>query len=166
MVRCARTAPSARLPGSMPATCSSAPPCKSICKEILRPSRPHALLASAARRIWAPTRGDAAIRASPGYKRARRPIPTARHLCGEAASWWSDRIAGFGGAPNMGSDARGRRHPSEPWLQAGKEADPDGPAPLRRGRKLVVQIGETFGDKNVPLFVEKLDALALAEKMN
>jgi malonate decarboxylase alpha subunit len=30
----------------------------------------------------------------------------------------------------------------------------------------VVQIGETFGDKNVPLFVEKLDALALAEKLN
>jgi malonate decarboxylase alpha subunit len=66
----------------------------------------------------------------------------------------------------MGSDARGRRHPSAPWLQAGKEADPDGPPPLRRGRKLVVQIGETFGDKNVPLFVEKLDALTLAEKLN
>src|ERR1700685_3412076 len=65
----------------------------------------------------------------------------------------------------MGSDARGRRHPSKPWLQAGKEADPDGPAPLRRGRKLVVQIGETFGDKNIPLFVEKLDALTLAEKL-
>ena len=65
----------------------------------------------------------------------------------------------------MGSDARGRRHPSEPWLQAGKEADPDGPAPLRRGRKLVVQIGETFGEKNAPLFVEKLDALELAEKL-
>ena len=41
----------------------------------------------------------------------------------------------------------------------------DGPAPLRRGRKLVVQIGETFGDKNAPLFVEKLDALELAEKL-
>src|ERR1700685_4658093 len=65
----------------------------------------------------------------------------------------------------MGSDARGRRHPSKPWLQAGKEADPDGPAPLRRVRKLVVQIGETFGDKNVPLFVEKLDSLNLAEKL-
>jgi malonate decarboxylase alpha subunit len=37
---------------------------------------------------------------------------------------------------------------------------------LRRGRKLVVQIGETFGDKNVPLFVEHLDALALAEKLD
>jgi malonate decarboxylase alpha subunit len=87
-------------------------------------------------------------------------------LQGNSSTVTTSRIAGFGGAPNMGSDARGRRHPSEPWLQAGKEADPDGPAPLRRGRKLVVQIGETFGDKNVPLFVEKLDALALAEKLN
>jgi malonate decarboxylase alpha subunit len=65
----------------------------------------------------------------------------------------------------MGADARGRRHPSKPWLQAGREADPNGSGLLRRGRKLVVQIGETFGDKNTPLFVEKLDALALAEKL-
>ena len=86
-------------------------------------------------------------------------------LEGNSSTVTTSRIAGFGGAPNMGSDARGRRHPSSPWLQAGKEADPDGPAPLRRGRKLVVQIGETFGEKNAPLFVEKLDALALAEKL-
>ncbi len=86
-------------------------------------------------------------------------------LDGNSSTITTQRIAGFGGAPNMGSDPRGRRHPSEPWLQAGKEADPDIPAPLRRGRKLVVQIGETFGEKNVPLFVEKLDALALAEKL-
>lgn len=87
-------------------------------------------------------------------------------LQGNSSTVTASRIAGFGGAPNMGSDVRGRRHPSEPWLQAGREADPDGPAPLRRGRKLVVQIGETFGEKNAPLFVEKLDALALAEKLN
>ena len=66
----------------------------------------------------------------------------------------------------MGSDPRGRRHPSEPWLKAGAEADPNTPAHLRRGRKLVVQIGETFGDKNVPLFVERLEALTLAEKLD
>ncbi|MCP3398685.1 malonate decarboxylase subunit alpha [Bradyrhizobium sp. CCGB20] len=87
-------------------------------------------------------------------------------LQGHSSTVTTSRIAGFGGAPNMGADARGRRHPSEPWLKAGAEADPDGPAPLRRGRKLVVQIGQTFGDKNVPLFVEKLDALELAEKLN
>jgi malonate decarboxylase alpha subunit len=86
-------------------------------------------------------------------------------LQGNSSTVTTSRIAGFGGAPNMGADARGRRHPSAPWLQAGREADPDGSALLRRGRKLVVQIGETFGEKNVPLFVEKLDALALAEKL-
>jgi malonate decarboxylase alpha subunit len=87
-------------------------------------------------------------------------------LQGNSSTVTTSRIAGFGGAPNMGADARGRRHPSEPWLKAGEEADPDSPPALRRGRKLVVQIGETFGDKNVPLFVEKLDALELAEKLN
>jgi malonate decarboxylase alpha subunit len=87
-------------------------------------------------------------------------------LQGNSSTVTVSRIAGFGGAPNMGSDARGRRHPSKPWLQAGKEAAPSNPSLLRRGRKLVVQIGETFGDKNVPLFVEKLDALTLAEKLN
>src|SRR4051812_9618227 len=86
-------------------------------------------------------------------------------LQGNSSTVTTSRIAGFGGAPNMGADARGRRHPSEPWLKAGAEADPDGWALMRRGRKLVVQIGETFGDKNVPLFVEKLDAIELAEKL-
>jgi malonate decarboxylase alpha subunit len=87
-------------------------------------------------------------------------------LSGHSSTVTANRIAGFGGAPNMGSDARGRRHPSEPWLRAGAEADPDGPAPLRRGRKLVVQIGETFGDGNTPMFVERLAALDLAEKLD
>src|SRR5580698_2077653 len=86
-------------------------------------------------------------------------------LQGHSSTVTTSRIAGFGGAPNMGSDARGRRHSSAPWIKAGGEADPETPAPLRRGRKLVVQIGETFGEKNVPLFVEKLDAIALAEKL-
>lgn len=87
-------------------------------------------------------------------------------LQGNSSTVTTSRIAGFGGAPNMGADARGRRHPSGPWLKAGAEADPGSAPALRRGRKLVVQIGETFGDKNVPLFVEKLDALELAEKLN
>lgn len=86
-------------------------------------------------------------------------------LRGNSSTVTTSRVAGFGGAPNMGSDPHGRRHPSAAWLQAGAEADPDLPAPLRRGRKLVVQIVETFGDKNVPTFVEQLDALALAEKL-
>jgi malonate decarboxylase alpha subunit len=87
-------------------------------------------------------------------------------LQGNSSTVTTARVAGFGGAPNMGSDARGRRHPSEPWLRAGKEADPDRQAPLRRGRKLVVQIGETFGEKKAPLFVETLDSVALAHSLN
>jgi malonate decarboxylase alpha subunit len=86
-------------------------------------------------------------------------------LAGNSSTVTPARIAGFGGAPNMGSDARGRRHVSEPWLKAGAEADPQTSPALRRGRKLVVQIGETFGEGNVPLFVEHLDAMKLAEKL-
>jgi malonate decarboxylase alpha subunit len=86
-------------------------------------------------------------------------------LAGHSSTVTMSRIPGFGGAPNMGSDPHGRRHPSEPWLKAGEEADPTAPASMRRGRKLVVQIGETFGDKNSPLFVEQLDAVALAESL-
>jgi len=87
-------------------------------------------------------------------------------LQGHSSTVTTDRIAGFGGAPNMGSDARGRRHASEPWLKAGAEADPDAPPALRRGRKLVVQIGETFGEGAAPLFVEHLDALELAKTLD
>ncbi|MGE8674762.1 MAG: malonate decarboxylase subunit alpha [Achromobacter kerstersii] len=86
-------------------------------------------------------------------------------LQGHSSTVTAGRIAGFGGAPNRGSDARGRRHSSAPWLIAGEQADPATPAALRRGRKLVVQIGETFGDKNAPLFVDRLDALTLAERL-
>ncbi|HEY6645378.1 malonate decarboxylase subunit alpha, partial [Povalibacter sp.] len=86
-------------------------------------------------------------------------------LQGNSSTVTTSRIAGFGGAPNMGSDIRGRRHPSQPWLRAGNEATPEVAPFLRRGRKLVVQIGESFGEKNIPLFVEKLDAITLAEKL-
>src|SRR5579872_1821443 len=87
-------------------------------------------------------------------------------LQGNSSTVTAQRIAGFGGGPNMGSDPRGRRHASAPWLKAGAEADPHESGPLRRGRKLVVQIGETFGEQNRPLFVEKLDAVTLAEQLD
>jgi malonate decarboxylase alpha subunit len=84
-------------------------------------------------------------------------------LYGNSSTVTQDRIAGFGGAPNMGSDAHGRRHASEAWLKAGREAV-DGDPPLVRGRKLVVQLVETFSEKTTPAFVEKLDSVNLAEK--
>src|ERR1700693_1664374 len=43
------------------------------------------------------------------------------------------RIAGFGGAPNMGHDPHGRRHASPAWLDLKTD-----PRPTARGRKLVV----------------------------
>ena len=85
-------------------------------------------------------------------------------LQGNSSTITQDRIAGFGGAPNMGCDPHGRRHPSDPWLKAGREAS-DGDPALVRGRKLVVQVVETFGEKMAPTFVEKLDSLRLAEKL-
>lgn len=83
-------------------------------------------------------------------------------LAGNSSTVTTDRVAGFGGAPNMGSDPHGRRHPSEPWLKGAAEADPEKDPLLRRGRKLVVQLVETFGEKMVPTFVEELDAVKLA----
>ena len=85
-------------------------------------------------------------------------------LAGNSSTVTSGRIAGFGGAPNMGSDARGRRHPTAAWLKAGREAS-DEQTKLIRGRKLVVQILETFGEKLKPNFVETLDSVAMAEEL-
>jgi malonate decarboxylase alpha subunit len=64
------------------------------------------------------------------------------------------RLAGFGGAPNMGHDPRGRRHSTPAWLSL-ITAD----APVVRGRKLVVQLAETFKKGGTPTIVESLDAV-------
>ncbi len=40
---------------------------------------------------------------------------------GNSSTATSQRIAGFGGAPNIGGDAHGRRHDSPAWRQAGAE---------------------------------------------
>jgi malonate decarboxylase alpha subunit len=75
------------------------------------------------------------------------------------------RIAGFGGAPNMGCDAPGRRHSSYAWLKAGKEKCDASSSLMPRGRKLVIQVVETFQSPNQPSFVEKLDAWQLQKEM-
>jgi malonate decarboxylase alpha subunit len=85
-------------------------------------------------------------------------------LEGNSSTVTPGRIAGFGGAPNMGSDAHGRRHPTPAWLKAGREAA-DGSTKLISGRKLVVQILETFGEKMKPNFVETLDSVAMANEL-
>jgi len=84
-------------------------------------------------------------------------------LMGNSSTATLGRIAGFGGAPNMGADARGRRHASPAWLKAGQEARAHqrGAAATPRGRKLVVQMVETFREHMQPAFVETLDAWEL-----
>jgi malonate decarboxylase alpha subunit len=86
-------------------------------------------------------------------------------LAGNSSTATLGRIAGFGGAPNMGADARGRRHSSPAWLKAGREGR-EGKCSMPRGQKLVVQMVETFREHMQPAFVEKLDAWALAESAN
>jgi malonate decarboxylase alpha subunit len=71
----------------------------------------------------------------------------------------SGRLAGFGGAPNMGHDPHGRRHASHAWLDLRKDLNPTTP-----GRKLVVQVVETFQKGDVPAFVETLDAVEVGKK--
>jgi malonate decarboxylase alpha subunit len=71
----------------------------------------------------------------------------------------SGRIAGFGGAPNMGHDPHGRRHSSPAWLDLKTDL-----SPTARGRKLVVQTVETFQKGGVPAFVETLDAVEVGKK--
>jgi malonate decarboxylase alpha subunit len=66
------------------------------------------------------------------------------------------RIAGFGGAPNLGNDPRGRRHATSSWLEM-TSSDEE----IRRGRKIVVQLVQTFRESGVPTFVERLDAVEL-----
>ncbi|MFJ1268071.1 malonate decarboxylase subunit alpha [Legionella lytica] len=75
------------------------------------------------------------------------------------------RIAGFGGAPNMGCDSLGRRHSSYAWLKAGQEKNSHNPQAMPRGRKLVIQMVETFQNAGKPTFVEKLDAWELQQEM-
>ncbi|MCP3719587.1 malonate decarboxylase subunit alpha [Paraburkholderia sp. CNPSo 3281] len=69
------------------------------------------------------------------------------------------RLAGFGGAPNMGHDPRGRRHASKAWLKLLKDN-----GPVSRGHKLVVQLAETWKKGGEPTFVDELDAIAVGQK--
>ncbi|MEX2573090.1 MAG: malonate decarboxylase subunit alpha [Balneolaceae bacterium] len=77
---------------------------------------------------------------------------------GNSSTVTSGRLAGFGGAPNLGHNPGGRRHSSPAWLDMITDK-----GPLERGRKLVVQIVETFQSGNQPVFVESLDAISVRD---
>lgn len=73
---------------------------------------------------------------------------------GNSSTVTAGRLAGFGGAPNMGHDPHGRRHGSTAWLDLAS-----GEGASRRGKKLVVQLVETFKAGGTPTFVDRLDAI-------
>lgn len=77
---------------------------------------------------------------------------------GHSSTVTRGRIAGFGGAPNMGHDPHGRRHATPAWLDLLQTDNP-----LERGKKLVVQMVETYQAGNKPTFVESLDAIDVAK---
>ncbi len=84
---------------------------------------------------------------------------------GNSSTATANRVAGFGGAPNMGCDPKGRRHVTQSWLKCGQELPsmPEQIGTMPRGKRLVVQGIETFGEGRDPAFVEELDAWQLAK---
>lgn len=78
---------------------------------------------------------------------------------GNSSTVTLDRLTGFGGAPNMGHDPGGRRHSTAAWLSLIAKQQP-----VVRGRKLVVQIAETFHKGGESAFVETLDAVAVGKQ--
>ena len=83
---------------------------------------------------------------------------------GHSSTVTRGRLAGFGGAPNMGHDPRGRRHASPAWLDMRQDQSGSPAAMLERGKKLVVQMVETFQEGGKPTFVDRLDAVEVAKK--
>ncbi len=71
----------------------------------------------------------------------------------------SGRLTGFGGAPNMGHDTRGRRHATPAWL----DMMPDRGSSYIGGRKLVVQMLASQGRFGAN-FVPELDAVRIGRE--
>lgn len=76
---------------------------------------------------------------------------------GNSSTATASRVSGFGGAPNMGCDAKGRRHVTQSWLKCGEEFNATQQqliGDMPRGKRLVVQMQETFREKRQPAFVD------------
>ena len=78
---------------------------------------------------------------------------------GNSSTVTHGRLTGFGGAPNMGHDPHGRRHATPAWLDL-LQTD----SPLERGRKLVVQMVETFQAGGQPTIVDSIDAVEVGRE--
>lgn len=83
---------------------------------------------------------------------------------GHSSTVTRGRLAGFGGAPNMGHNPGGRRHSSDAWLDLLQQQATPEQTLLERGKKLVVQMVETFQEGGKPTFVDQLDAIDVAKK--
>lgn len=77
---------------------------------------------------------------------------------GNSSTVTGGRLSGFGGAPNMGHNPGGRRHATPAWSALKKPE-----SELARGKKLVVQMVETYGANKKPVFVNELDAVSVAK---
>ncbi len=80
---------------------------------------------------------------------------------GNSSTVTPERLVGFGGAPNMGSNPGGRRHATPAWRACAQ-------GPLyqqqgRPGRKAVVQIARTVTGSGRHTFVEQLSAVRMAD---
>ena len=53
---------------------------------------------------------------------------------GHSSTVTKGRLAGFGGAPNMGHDPRGRRHDTPAWLDMRQQGHSDTDTYLARGK--------------------------------
>lgn len=71
---------------------------------------------------------------------------------GNSSTVTKGRLTGFGGAPNMGHNPGGRRHHSDTWLSLKTDDDY-----MKPGRKIVVQMLETFKSGNKSIIVKDLD---------
>ena len=87
---------------------------------------------------------------------------------GNSSTATKNNVAGFGGAPNMGCDAKGRRHVTPAWKKAGEEVANryELMGDRNRGKKLVVQMITTVSEKGFPGFVDQLDAVAPKKNAN
>jgi malonate decarboxylase alpha subunit len=83
---------------------------------------------------------------------------------GHSSTVTRGRLAGFGGAPNMGHNPGGRRHTSEAWLDLLQQQATPEQTMMERGKKLVVQMVETYQEGGKPTFVDQLDAVDVAKK--
>lgn len=77
---------------------------------------------------------------------------------GNSSTVTNGRLSGFGGAPNMGNAAGGRRHTTKAWLDMAPGGDS-----LIAGRKLVVQMIKSRS-KFGPGFVPELDAVTIGRR--